>query len=464
MLNFEKNLSCRLVVYTVLLGDKEPLGNPIELIDSSCGSDLEIDFVCFTDNRTLQSDVWKFEYMDDKYLPDDKLSRRPKTLPHEYLSQYSISLYIDNIVTFKRLPNSSDLVGNSDYIFRVFSHAYRRMITEEADAIALLGYENIDTICEQLDYYSSQYHLSSITPLSTCTVILRTHNHPRIIEFGMLWWEQILHFSRRDQLSFDFCVLYKKCKIRYFDGTKHDNDLIYNMDNMDDRRIKSNFDAKRYAWIHRDDSEAVSNPKLHFLNNEKARCSDYSKRIELFSYICYKAKSSLGSHFSPRRSVSVFLNDVLMPYRGIRGSMLLVHMQNIRYTHGFNEEEFECAKMALSMMLNQFTGNFIAIDENDLHASDCILKRIDMKYDIVVVFGLNASEYSTISRRLIEHVNIKQGMLLLFMTSSEDIRHCDETQQLIRESINAQCNTSITHSYHDDARKHLANSVICYQW
>ena len=99
----------RLAIYTVLIGDKEQLGNPLSSIEST-ETDLLIDFICFTDNRELQSDVWQFQYIDGSHLPPEKLSRRPKALPHDYLSiNYAASLYVDNIVTIKRLPNSSDL-------------------------------------------------------------------------------------------------------------------------------------------------------------------------------------------------------------------------------------------------------------------------------------------------------------------------------------------------------------------
>ena len=80
-------MSGRLVVYTVLIGDKEPLGNPLAALERS-DTDLDIDFVCFTDNRALRSDVWRFHYIDSGHLPAEKLSRRPKALPHEYLRDH----------------------------------------------------------------------------------------------------------------------------------------------------------------------------------------------------------------------------------------------------------------------------------------------------------------------------------------------------------------------------------------
>ena len=106
-----------LVVYTVLIGDKEPLGNPLEMV-TDFSTDLNIKFICFTDNKELSSDIYEMRLLEDVYLPSDKMSRRPKVLPNEYLPDWNWSMYIDNIVKFKRLPMSYDieLANNTGFI------------------------------------------------------------------------------------------------------------------------------------------------------------------------------------------------------------------------------------------------------------------------------------------------------------------------------------------------------------
>ena len=86
------------VVYTVLTGYKEHLQNPF--FNHSDGYEK----ICFTDNPNLKSDVWSIERLDDCGLDYERESRRPKLLPHRFLSNFELSLYVDNTVRFKVDP------------------------------------------------------------------------------------------------------------------------------------------------------------------------------------------------------------------------------------------------------------------------------------------------------------------------------------------------------------------------
>jgi len=52
---FEKS---RLVIYTAIIGNYDTLKDP-EYIDENC------DYVCFTDNRELKSDIWQIRLIKD---------------------------------------------------------------------------------------------------------------------------------------------------------------------------------------------------------------------------------------------------------------------------------------------------------------------------------------------------------------------------------------------------------------
>ena len=93
----------KLVVYTALVGPKERLANPLAELPAGASTDLDIDWVCITDDPTLTSPVWRMLRMDSGHVPPEKLSRRPKALPHEYFPEADYSLYVDNTVSFKRL-------------------------------------------------------------------------------------------------------------------------------------------------------------------------------------------------------------------------------------------------------------------------------------------------------------------------------------------------------------------------
>jgi hypothetical protein len=75
----------KLAIYTVLTGDKEPLGDPL-LHLRSYETDLKISLICFTDKPNLESKVWEIRWFDTHSLPPEKSSRRPKILAYQYLS------------------------------------------------------------------------------------------------------------------------------------------------------------------------------------------------------------------------------------------------------------------------------------------------------------------------------------------------------------------------------------------
>lgn len=47
----------RLVIYTVLIGAKESLRNPLGILPAGATTDLDLDFVCLSDNASLTSAV-----------------------------------------------------------------------------------------------------------------------------------------------------------------------------------------------------------------------------------------------------------------------------------------------------------------------------------------------------------------------------------------------------------------------
>lgn len=453
----------RLVVYTVLIGDKEPLGDPLAILEQAAASDLEIDFVCFTNNRALKSKVWQFRYLDDPYLPAEKLSRRPKALPHEYLTDWDVSIYIDNIVAFKRLPTKADLATARPYLLRVYRHATRSHPGEEADVIVMTGYDETAAIVRQLDFYRTLYPVETISPLSTCTVILRTHHHPAVKRMGVLWWEQILNFSKRDQMSFDFSVHHSGCQIELLPGMKHDNDLIHNPVNSQKGRVKASFDPVLYAWRHRSDPLAQRNPRAHFLANGSGSDDEYARRSELFEYICHRCQSSLGSYHAPRRRVANALQDELAEYRERNGQMLLVRFVSAS-PDAFSGDEFEAAKSAFGMFMSGRKSNFIELSETFLESSNEAIELGGATLEVVVVLDVASNALDKMIRKLGNALSPSQGVVVAIASDECSVEDIAKATKLLTSLLRANCTPSVLGSAHDNRKSRKANSVICFHW
>lgn len=89
----------KIVVYTAIFGEYDIL------IEQPMFEN--IDYVCFTD-RMISSNCWKVKVIDDDSLAIDDNSRKArhfKILPHLYLNDYEVSIYIDGNFLIKRCIN-----------------------------------------------------------------------------------------------------------------------------------------------------------------------------------------------------------------------------------------------------------------------------------------------------------------------------------------------------------------------
>jgi hypothetical protein len=456
--------SCRLVVYTVLMGDKEPLGDPLIDLGRNAETDLQIDYLCFTNNRKLTSATWQFVYIDQLNLPVEKLSRRPKTLPHQYLGEWQYSLYIDNIVAFKRLPNAKDLHTENPYLFKVFRHPTRLNPGQEAEIIVSLGYDDIATVCGQMDFYKKICPLEAITPLHTCTVILRSHHHPTVIAHGTTWWEQILCFSKRDQLSFDFSAQQVQCCIDTFAGEKYDNELVNIKSNLSNDRVKANFDPIKYAWLHRQDILAKENPQAHFLEHGSGLDTIYSKPIQLLEYLCHKQCSGLGNLVAPRRAVAANLGERLAPLREAGGNLLLIEIRNPSIELGFSEAEFSPTASALADFLTQHKADVLTLNNDEITPISAGFANTGTVYNVMVLFGLTANRLSVAFEKLFRLLNPVQGCLIIVACEQGDLMIINQTRQSIEAQFAVDCDVSVDSSRHDSVNHAIPNSLICFQW
>jgi hypothetical protein len=449
----------RLVIYTVLTGSKEPLGDPLAQLPPGSASDLELSFVCFTDNRKLSSPVWQMRYIDQLPLPAEKLSRRPKALPHEYLQDWEYSLYIDNITQFKRLPQAADLAHEGAYLFKAFKHATRENPLQEAEAIVQLGYESAENICRQLDFYARQFPLESIAPLSTCTVLLRQHGHPAIRQFGLTWWEQILNYGKRDQMSFDFALKWNRTRLQHLPGLKHDNELIHNTANIQPNRVHANFDPVRYAWAHRDDPAAQRDPRQHYLDHGRLEGRNYVMRGELLEFFSYRYRSSLGSRVAPRRGIAMALQELLLLRRAHQsGGLLLIRIKD-EGPLAYSAEEMAAAEAALSAFLPGYQGARLELSSAQLAEGRLGFRAGESSFDLVVMMGVPGALLRQAHTLVQGALNAAGGQLCVLASGA-----CLLADVAAVEAALPQGRASVQASRHDELDLPLPNSLLSFSW
>jgi len=193
------SIESEIVVYTAIFGDHDVLIDP-QIVESG------VDYVCFTDDETLRSDVWEIRNMTP--MTDPALSnRRIKTLAHEYLEKYDTSVYIDgNIQIVGRVePLVEDYLSTSD--FAVYKHPKRTSVFEEAEACIERSKAEEGPVREQLKDYRD-VGFPDNQDLSENRILFRRHKKPEIKKLMWSWWREVSERVNRDQLSLMF-VLWK---------------------------------------------------------------------------------------------------------------------------------------------------------------------------------------------------------------------------------------------------------------
>lgn len=197
------------VVYTALFGDYDFLIDPIDDFE-------DCDFICFTNQRDLKSNIWKIIIVDDIELTNNLINRKYKMLPHKYLSKYQFSLYLDTNIYLKGNPNLliKKYLKHSDLIMP--RHIWRTCVYEEAFQCIKVGKSSYLKTSKQMKKYK-KCGFPRNYGLSENNIILRRHNDPLLIKLMEEWWEEINKETQRDQLSFAFLLWKNSRAFTYMD-------------------------------------------------------------------------------------------------------------------------------------------------------------------------------------------------------------------------------------------------------
>lgn len=181
----------RLVVYTALFGDYDELIDPSEMF-SGC------DFVCFTDQAHLKSDIWEIRLIEECDLPPNMMNRKYKILPHLYFPEYENSLYVDANVGILKNPKDLAVKYLSQYDFVAPKHFARDCIYDEAFVLIRSGrVEIIKLYMQTYKYLKKGYRCQ--TKMAENNILFRKHNNLNLL--SQEWWELFFNGVSRDQLS-----------------------------------------------------------------------------------------------------------------------------------------------------------------------------------------------------------------------------------------------------------------------
>jgi|TARA_B100000085_G_scaffold21059_2_gene17844 hypothetical protein len=216
------------VVYTSVFGNYDSVVEP--------KLPLGWDWKCFNEKNSLPI-----------YEDNMRNAKRYKILPHRFLSEYDVSIYIDGNYIIKKDVNELVEKYLNDVNAAFHNHNAqpdydkRNCIYDEARTILMFGERNMkitpergmknykddpNIIVNQMQKYMDN-KFPAKNGLITGGVILRNHNEDDCMGVMEDWWTEIKYGSKRDQLSFNYVAWKNKFKFNYMNMDCRNSEYFY---------------------------------------------------------------------------------------------------------------------------------------------------------------------------------------------------------------------------------------------
>lgn len=199
----------RIVIYTCISGNYDSLKEVVR-------KEKNIDYICFTD-QDIKSESWDIRPIP-KYLEffdNTKRARCIKILPHIFLDEYDISIWIDGNIQVLQ-DTKIFLSKNLNGVFCIPRHPDRICVYEEADAVKRMKKDSDVIVDAQVSKYRDLGYPEDFGMVQS-NIIIRQHKEKDCIEIGEGWWDEVSKNSKRDQLAFNFSIWKKYFPIYLMD-------------------------------------------------------------------------------------------------------------------------------------------------------------------------------------------------------------------------------------------------------
>ncbi|KAJ6812020.1 uncharacterized protein M6B38_152255 [Iris pallida] len=216
--------TCRAVVSTCTFGGGDDLYQPIGVIEASLA---KVCYVAFWDEITQSSQEaegikidhnhmvgkWRIVVVKDLPFSDQRLNGKiPKMLSHRLFPQARYSIWVDSKSQFRRDPVGvlEALLWRTNSILAISEHGARSNLYEEAKAVVHKNKATPEEVEVQLNQYRQDgipedRRFNGKKALAEASIIVREHN-PLTNLFMCLWFNEVVRFTSRDQLSFPYVL------------------------------------------------------------------------------------------------------------------------------------------------------------------------------------------------------------------------------------------------------------------
>ena len=237
-------------VYTTLFGDGDVLPPNMS---AHAGN---IDFICFTD-KERSAHNWRFIVVDPGQTDSNLNAKALKVNPFEALANYRYSLFVDA---------NTMLCGRLDFLIRRFlvghelvmwAHPERDDVFTEAIAIVEHRRHPPAQLVRQLTAYQKQ-GVPRHSGLYEASFIWRDHESQSVRYLMTEWWDHILTYSKRDQLSLAYLVWKTGIRPQTLPaslGNSRENKIFVKLPHLSVSDASFGSDVPRLSPLHRQDAD-----------------------------------------------------------------------------------------------------------------------------------------------------------------------------------------------------------------
>ncbi|XP_061997346.1 probable hexosyltransferase MUCI70 [Rosa rugosa] len=224
--NEDKNYmqSCDIVVSTCAFGGGDDLYQPIGMSEASL---QKVCYVAFWDEVTVSTQEsaehrigedgfigrWRIVVVSDLPFADQRLNGKiPKMLAHRLFPHSKYSIWVDSKSQFRRDPLGvlEALLWRTNSVLAISEHGARSSVYDEAKAVVKKNKAKPEEVEVQLAQYRhdglpEDKRFNGKKALAEASVIVREHT-PLTNMFMCLWFNEVVRFTSRDQLSFPYVL------------------------------------------------------------------------------------------------------------------------------------------------------------------------------------------------------------------------------------------------------------------
>lgn len=227
------------LAYTALFGNIDP--NIMDPVDPYVDENI---YICFTDRKDLKSDIWQIVYLDPdifftsteprlkaRYmkimLPNMRSVFHMLGLEDTFPDRGDVFLWVDSSIRIHCNPSQVAMeYGDDRFDIMAFRHPDRVELEREAIAAHKRRGTNLTEAENQVKHYRAEGFTKEIQNYITTTGFLFRRQSDRMQQFSIDWWEQIVNFTNRDQLSVDYCAWKNNIIIKHLPHSHKNSPLV----------------------------------------------------------------------------------------------------------------------------------------------------------------------------------------------------------------------------------------------